>query len=248
MKIKIIPKKQIKNFWSKLLNALFPPLCLKCKEICSDAGGICSDCFASIRFVNAPYCDKCGCPVDEVQKEWGFCPCCRKRKKCYFDKARFTVCYDHNISPMILALKYADKTCIVPLFAKWLRNAGKDILPDADMLVPVPLHLFRTLGRKYNQSALLAKELSRISKIPYCPFCLKRVKNSHSQGEFSFRDRKRNIKGVFVVNPDCRVKGKTVVVIDDVMTTGATLNECAKVLKEAGAARVYVLTLAAVVK
>jgi len=244
MKIKII-KKYLKNVFTMLVNVVFPPICMKCGNACAYSGGVCAECFKNLIFVVEPFCHKCGRPIDKIAKEWGFCPFCKTMKEVYFDEARSALIYDENSSPLVLALKYADKTEIVPLLAKWIKLAAKDI--NADIVVPVPLFRGRLWQRRYNQAALLAKEFADIRGLRYEPL-LRRNRNTGSQGHLSAAERKRNVKGAFSVIKGCDIRGKTIMLVDDVMTTGATLNECAKTLKKAGAARVIVLTLATVLK
>ena len=244
MKIKII-KKYLKKVGSLLINVVFPPVCMKCGEICGSAGGVCAECFSKLLFVTEPFCHRCGRPVDKIAKEWGFCPFCKAMKEVYFDEARSALIYDENSSPLILALKYADRTENAPLLAKWINLTSKGI--TADVVVPVPLFRNRLLQRRYNQAALLAKEVAEMKGLRYEPL-LKRNRNTGNQGNLSANERRRNVKGAFSVVKGCDVRGKTVMVVDDVMTTGATLNECAKTLKKAGAKKVIVLTLATVLK
>lgn len=244
MKIKII-KKYLSRLYSLLLNTVFPPVCMKCGTMCGEAGGVCAKCFSELTFVVEPFCHKCGKPLDSIVKEWGFCPYCQQSGKNYFDEARAALVYDENSSPLILALKYADKTELVPVLARWICLAAKDV--NADLVVPVPLFSGRLRQRKYNQAALLAINIAKAKKVKYMPL-LKRNKNTGSQGGLSRYKRKQNVKGAFSVAKNCEVKGKTVIIVDDVMTTGATMNECAKTLKKVGASKVIAVTLAVVLK
>lgn len=210
-----------------------------------DANGVCTKCFSGLTFVCEPFCHKCGRPLDKIAKEWNFCPFCATARKTYFDKARFALLYDENSAPLILALKYADKTEVVPMMARWINGAAKDI--KADIVTPVPLHNFRMLQRKYNQAAMLAKKMAQLRKVKY-EILLKRTKNTGTQGNLSPNMRKKNVKNAFSICEKCDIKGKKIIIVDDVMTTGATLNECAKTLKKAGAKEVYVVALAVVLK
>lgn len=162
--------------------------------------------------------------------------------------ARAAVRYDYFSKKTILALKFMDKTDNAKTFAKWLKLAGTDIWKEgADILVPVPLHYTRLLTRRYNQSALLAQELSKLVGIKTDIESLVKHKSTKPQSGFAHRQaRAQNIKGAFKVKHPENIKGKRVVLIDDVFTTGATARECAKTLYKAGALSVDVLTVAKV--
>lgn len=150
------------------------------------------------------------------------------------------VVYDDTSKQLILALKYADKTELAPLLARMMVNAGGEVLDGADVLTCVPLHWKRLLARKYNQAAVLAAAVSKICAVPSDPRLLKRVKSTPKQG--TRRERFENVKDAFAFNPDRSVRGKTVVLIDDVVTTGATADACARLLLKNGAAEVRLLT------
>ncbi len=244
MKVKII-KKYLNRCCSLALDAVFPPVCIKCGKACESAGGVCADCFRKLTFVCEPFCHKCGRPLDDIAKEWGYCPFCNQTGKHCFDEARSALVYDESSSPLILALKYGDKTETVSLLSKWMTSAAADMA--ADMVVPVPLFRGRMLRRRYNQSALLAKSVAKAKKIKYEPL-LERSRNTNTQEGLSFYGRRKNVKGAFNVVKGYDVRGKQVLLVDDVMTTGATLNECAKTLREAGATGVKTLTFAVVLK
>lgn len=159
--------------------------------------------------------------------------------------------YDEKSRDLILALKRADRLDLVPAFAKWLARAGREMVAEADVVVPVPLHRLRLWTRRFNQSAVLAQELARNAGLASDPFVLERVRATPSQGQMpSARARRRNVVGAFRVAPARRaaIAGKTVLLIDDVFTTGATVGACARTLKRAKADKVLVLTLARVVR
>jgi len=166
-----------------------------------------------------------------------------------FDKARAIMAYDDKSRSAILALKHADRLDLVPGFSRWLGRTGRSLLDDSDLIVPVPLHSLRLWSRRYNQSAELARRLAREWKRVYEPFALARSRPTASQGAMaSAKARRRNVLGAFQVPDPAKVKGKRVLLLDDVMTTGATVQACARALKRAGAERVHVLVLARVVK
>jgi ComF family protein len=157
--------------------------------------------------------------------------------------------YDEFSKGPILALKRADRHDVVPAFARWLERAGRELIADAEVIVPVPLHPLRLWTRRFNQSALLAKALARRSRKIYEPLALRRTRSTPSQGEMpSAKARRKNVRGAFRVDPGraAAVKERRILLIDDVLTTGATVDACARALKRAGAAKVSVLTLARV--
>ena len=159
--------------------------------------------------------------------------------------------YDDASKGLILGLKHGDRLDHLPGLARWIGRAGSDLLASADMIVPVPLHPWRLWKRRYNQAALIAEELSHLSGKPHCPLVLQRTRNTPSQGEMpSAKARRRNVLAAFKVPSEKRaeVSGKKILLIDDVLTTGATLDACARALKRAGARSVDVLTVSRVVR
>ncbi len=165
--------------------------------------------------------------------------------------ARAIMRYDEASKQPILALKHADRLDLVPGFAQWLSRSGRELIAQADVIVPVPLHPRRLWTRRYNQASELARVLAQMNRKPFAPLALLRARRTPSQGDMaSARARRRNVRGAFVV-PRGRAgafQGKTVLLVDDVLTTGATVEACARALKRAGAAKVLVLALARVVR
>jgi ComF family protein len=158
------------------------------------------------------------------------------------------VLYDEHSRDLILQLKHADRTDLARLFAGWLARAGRDLFEDADAVVPVPLHPTRLLARRFNQAAEIARPLARLTGLAYLPDVVVRKKRTPSQGGKSGAGRRRNVAGAFACPRSRwpRIEGKRLVLIDDVLTTGATAEACARVLKAAGAARVDVAAVARV--
>lgn len=167
-----------------------------------------------------------------------------------FGRARSVLVYDDGSRPLVLAFKHADRTHAARPFGAWLARAGADILRDADLLAPVPLHRWRLLMRRYNQSALLAQAVGREAGVPVIPDLLLRRRRTRTQGGLDGAGRRRNVAGAFAVRTGARpaLAGRRVVLVDDVLTTGATVAECARALLAGGAAGVDVLTIARVVK
>jgi ComF family protein len=152
--------------------------------------------------------------------------------------------YDDVTRNLILSFKHGDRTDAAPAYAAWMRRAGAELIVDADVIAAVPLHRWRLLRRRYNQAALLALEIGKLSDKPVAPDLLRRQRATPSLGQLGRLARRRTLRGAFAAQGE--VAGKRVLLIDDVLTSGATVGECARVLKRAGAARVDVLTLARV--
>lgn len=230
-----------------LLNFIFPPQCSICKTRVQNTDTLCNECFSRIRFISKPYCEKCGRPFEFQIADELFCGACLTKKQ-VFHKARAAFKYDDFSRQLILPFKHSDHIELTTLLTNLLYQAGGDLFEEADILIPVPLHRFRLMKRKYNQSALLAKALSDRIKKPFATGVLLRVKHTQSQGHMKKAERKQNVSKAFQVKNALKIVGKHVLLIDDVMTSGATLNECAKALKKAGANKVSYLTLARVLK
>ena len=168
-----------------------------------------------------------------------------------FTRARALLRYDDASKPLILGFKYGDRLDQAPAFARWLERTGRPLLSETDLIVPVPLHRWRLWRRRYNQAAVLALHLARLSNVPCEALVLERKRPTPSQGEMkSAKARRKNVLGAFRVAQlkIAAVRGRNILLVDDVFTTGATLDACARALKRAGAARVDALTLARVVK
>lgn len=231
-----------------IIDLLLPPRCLLCGKVLSGENGLCADCFQKIRFISEPICRRCGTPLPSG-RNGPSCAVCVSDKNNPFRMLRSQVYYDDNSRPLLLGLKFYDKTENAPFLARWLYAAGHDIWQQGvDMIVPVPLHPARLRHRRYNQAALLCAELAKLSGLPVDYTALQRHKNTRPQVEFNGRERTRNVKNAFSVSAPNVFKGKRVVVVDDVMTTGSTLRECALALLAAGAMSVDALTVARVVR
>ena len=207
------------------------------------AGGLSAAAWSRIQWLDGPVCDGCGVPFEyEIGVR---CAACLARPRA-FDRARAACLYDETSREPILKLKHADRTDLAPLFARWLSRAARELLADADALVPVPLHPSRLLSRRYNQAAEIARPLSRLCGVAYLPDALARSRATETQGGKSGSGRKRNVAGAFEVRPGraAQVAGRRIVLIDDVLTTGATAEGCARALKRAGALRVDVAVVA----
>ena len=230
------------------LDLILPPLCLKCRTPVGQPQSLCGTCWSAIRFLSAPHCVQCGIPFPHELGAGVKCAACIARPP-VFSMARAAVAYDDASRDLILGFKHADKLENVPLFARWLTANCADALKGADVIMPVPLHWWRLALRRYNQAALLAQAVGRLTQTPVDIATLMRPRATKSQGEMpSARSRMRNVAKAFAVAKDARLAGKSVALVDDVLTTGATVTACVKALRRAGAASVSVVTVARVVR
>jgi len=230
-----------------LVNLVLPLRCAKCGVPIAEKGTLCPACWANLTFITAPLCACCGLPFSFAAPGDSRCAQCLALAP-PFARARSALVYDEGCRGLILAFKHGDRTDLASLFGRWLARAGTELLADADYLVPVPLHRWRLFRRRYNQAALLAHALSRESGIPVLPDLLARRRATPSQGGLGRRGRARNVAGAFALGRRGAglVPGRSILLVDDVHTTGATLAECARLLGRAGAAKIEVLTLARV--
>lgn len=232
------------------LDLVYPPLCMLCREPVSDPGSLCPACWGDLHFIDGPVCAACGLPFEFDAGPDTLCGTCLAAPP-LFDGARAIFTYDELSKKPVLALKHADRLDLVPGFGRWLERCGGARMAEVELIVPVPLHRWRLWKRRYNQAAELARALSRLTKVPAQPSVLIRRKSTPSQGAMpSAEARRRNVRGAFAVPPGQRsaVAGRNIMLVDDVLTTGATVNACARALKRAGAASVFVLALARVVR
>ena len=228
--------------WQRTADLLWPPVCGACEAPTTAHGQLCSECWDRVRFIGAPQCAACGLPFPHELGKGALCGgCARARPR--IDRARAA------FKPMILAFKHGDRSDLLPALVGHLLRPGRVLLEDADLIVPVPLHWRRMLRRRFNQSALLANGLAARTGVPSWPDLLVRVKPTRTQGGLGRQGRIRNVAGAFRVRERhlVAVAGKRVLLIDDVATTGATLDAAARALLKAGAAAVDALTIARVI-
>ncbi|MEM7024211.1 MAG: ComF family protein [Pseudomonadota bacterium] len=233
-----------------VLNLVLPPRCLACGGGVEAPERLCPACWSGLTFLEKPQCRLCGYPLPHAVPSAPLCGNCAAEPPVY-DRARAALRYDEGSRGLILAFKHADRTDTAPAFGRWLARAGADLLRGADLVTPVPLHRWRLLKRGYNQAEILARALARETGIKLAPDLVQRVRSTASQQGLGGRARLENItSGAFRVHPwhRHRAEGARILLIDDVLTTGSTVEACVRVLRRAGAAQVDVLTLARVVR
>lgn len=232
-----------------VLDRLVPPASVISGQPLASGRGITAEEWARLRHITAPCCAQCGLPFPYDMGVGAICLACTAEAPA-FSSARAAVAYDEGSKPLILGFKHADRTEAAPLMAQMMMQVGSDLLTGVDAILPVPLHPLRLLSRRYNQAALLAQHVSRQTHTAYWPDTLRRVKTTGSQGQKTRQQRFDNVRGAFAIVPRAKqqVRGKTLLLVDDVMTTGATVSACARACLKAGATSVRVLTFARALK
>ncbi len=228
------------------LDVVFPPSCLACRRAVAEHGGLCPECWSGVAFIARPFCERLGTPFDQdfgpgaISLEAAASPP-------VFARARAVARYDSDAARALAhRLKYGDRLELAEPIGRWMARAGADLLAEADLLVPIPMHRLRLIARRFNQSAALAHVISRCSATPAETGALLRVKATAPQVGLTRAQRAANLAGAFRVAPEAEglILGRNVVLIDDVLTTGATANAAARALQRAGAARVDLLVFA----
>lgn len=242
-----LPGRWLRRSAAGLLDLLLPPRCLGCGATIGRDGELCPRCWGAIAFLGAPHCACCGLPFPYETDAGARCGACLAEPPAY-SRARAVFRYDDASRGLVLAFKHGDKTHSAPAYGRWMSRAGAELMEEADLLVPVPLHWTRLFARRYNQAALLAHAIRTAGGPPVAPDWLQRRRRTPSQGHRNAAGRADNVRGAFALRPGRSVVGRRLVLIDDVFTTGATVGECARILRRAGAAQVDVLTLARVVR
>jgi ComF family protein len=231
---------------SAVLDIALPRLCAVCRQPV-DGQGLCPECWAKLSFITRPFCERLGIPF-VYDPGPGILSMEAIAAPPSYRRARAAVRFDEVSRSLIHALKYNDRLDVVPMMARWLNRAGRELLDDADAIVPVPLHWRRRWARRFNQSAVLATAVSAQCGVPVALGALKRVKATAQQVGLSRPQRASNVQGAFRVPPEgkAQVTGRSLVLLDDVLTSGATVDGCARALLRAGAAHVDVLVFARV--
>jgi ComF family protein len=228
------------------LDLALPRLCAACRAPV-EGQGLCPTCWSKLSFISRPYCERLGIPF-VYDPGPGILSMEAIADPPAYNRARAAVRFDEVSRALVHALKYGDRLDLAPMMGRWLGHAGRELLADADALVPVPLHWRRNWARRFNQSAMLAAAISATSGVPIAAGALKRVKSTVQQVGLSRSERAANVQGAFRVPPERKsaVVGRRLVLVDDVLTSGATAEGCARALLRAGAANVDVLVFARV--
>jgi ComF family protein len=229
------------------LDIALPTLCVSCREPV-DGEGVCAACWAKLSFIAPPFCPRLGIPfVYDPGPELLSMEAIANPPA--YQRARAAVRYDDVARTLVHSLKYQDRTDLAPAMGRWMARAGQELLAEADVLVPVPLHWRRGWSRRYNQSGALARVISRQSGVKLASEALRRIRATEQQIGLSRPQRASNVQGAFKVAPErsAEVAGRRVILVDDVLTSGATADACARALLRAKAAQVDVLVFARVV-
>lgn len=232
----------------KILEIIFPSHCLSCEEIVNKEALFCNVCWPKLQFISEPKCKICSYPF-EFQGFELICAKCLTKKPSY-DKAISLFRYNDILKKIITSFKYHEQTLIAQKLSKLLISRAKDEIANTDIIIAVPLHVKRLRKRKFNQAILLARTLSKNHdldrNIKFFPDFLIRTKNTIPQAELHKTEREKNLNGAFAFNEKYQdlIKGKNILLVDDIITTGATLEGCAFILKKHGAKKVIAITIA----
>jgi ComF family protein len=238
-----------KAFVHYLLDLLYPPSCMICRTATAAPHGLCPQCWNEARFIARPYCERLGIPFGVDLGEGLISPKAMAEPPAY-NRARAALRFEEGPARhLIHRLKYKDHMEVARPMGQWMASSGAELLGDADLIIPIPLHRLRLARRRFNQSALLAQSVSQHSTIPYDLDALVRVKATTPQVGLSRDQRAKNVQGAFAASPEgqLRLFNKKIVLVDDVLTTGSTINAASRALLRAGAQRVDVLVFARVV-
>jgi ComF family protein len=230
------------------LDTALPPLCASCRAPLADTGGLCPDCWTKVSFLAPPWCDRLGLPFP-YDPGPGVLSMEAIADPPAYGRARAAVRFDDVARGLVHHLKYGDRLDLATTMGGWMARAGRELIDQADALVPVPLHWRRLWGRRFNQAAVLAHAIAVTRPLPVLCEVLKRSRPTPQQVGLSRSERAGNVQGAFVVTNDGKaaIAGKRILLIDDVLTSGATVEACARSLLRSGAGNVDVLVFARVV-
>ncbi|MBM6579741.1 ComF family protein [Microvirga sp. BT689] len=235
--------------WRSALGLIYPPTCIACQAATGEPHSLCAGCWSQVRFIERPFCDRLGTPFAVDLGQPLLSPAAIADPP-VFGRARAVAEYEGTASLLVHQLKYNDRLELARALGGMMARAGAELLADADVIVPVPLHRWRLWWRRFNQAMALARAVSAGSGVPCDPFLLARVKHTRRQVGLTKAQRQENLQGAFRVPAEARARleEKRVLLIDDVLTTGSTANAAARALLRGGAAKVDILAFARVVK
>lgn len=230
-----------------VMQLVYPPVCSGCGKMVGRPAGLCTECWSTVRFIERPYCEITGMPFDHDRGDGYVSPEAIANPPSYA-KARAAVFHDGVARKIVHGLKYSDRADLATMMAEWMIRAGRDVIDDSDVIIAVPLHRGRLFARRYNQSAELARTLARHCGKPFLPGVMRRIRATRQQVGLGLKARQDNVRGAFQTVPEqvSRVAGLKVLLVDDVLTTGSTVEAATRSLLRAGASRVNVLTFARV--
>ena len=237
-------KRAMSRLFGPVLDFALPPRCGGCGTIVDDVDSFCSACWSKLEFLGPGGCMRCGLPLQATDSET--CGACLAKPP-RLDRIRAAVSYDDISRSIAIRLKYGRKIALARTMARYMQPLLGD-LPPQTILVPVPLHRWRLWQRGFNQSAIVAKELSRRTDAPAMLDGLLRTRATPPLKGMSMSQRRRTVAGAFRARDAAELRGRTVVLVDDVLTTGSTADACARALKRAGAERVELISWARVVR
>lgn len=247
-KVKAGPGGALLRLGSGLLDLVYPPTCLDCGAPVASAASLCATCFGKLRPITAPYCPVLGTPF-EVSIGPNALSAEAIADPPPFDRARSAVLYNDVAQAVVARMKYGDRPELAGFCARLMHGAGRDLWADGPVLVPVPLHFWRQVSRRYNQSTELARALSHLTGLAVDTGIVRRTRRTRQQVGLSRDARARNVTGAFTPHPQvvARLKGRGVVLVDDVITTGSTVKAITRALKRAGVEKIDVISFARVV-
>ena len=230
-----------------VIDLVLPPRCPACRVIVDGDGRFCADCWRGLAFITAPQCARCGTPFDHDRGPGAECGACLAQPP-RFTSARAALAYGGPARSVLLALKHGDRLYLAAMMADHMTRVAGPVLVPGALLVPVPLHRWRLWRRGFNQAALLAQALARQSGADIDLTALVRVRATPPSVGMGRAARAANVRGAFRVVAPARIRGRDIILVDDVLTTGATVDACARHLRRAGARSIHVLTFARVVR
>lgn len=233
----------------RVLSLIYPDQCVLCEARVAESGGLCAGCWSKTPFLTGLVCHTCGASLPGADADVVFCDDCLAMPRPW-KAGRAALSYRDAGRRVVLALKHADRLDIVPACASWMVRAGKPLLTPETLLVPVPAHWSRLLTRRYNQAAELCRAISKSTGLDALPDGLLRTRRTPKQDGMTVDERFANMLDAICINPKSRreIAGRRICLIDDVMTSGATLSAAAEALNDAGAKQVCTLVLARVEK
>jgi ComF family protein len=238
---------RLRAFADRLTELVVPSVCAACHCPVASHHGLCADCWREVQFIRSPLCDRLGLPLP-YDTGGSMISAAAAANPPPYDRARAVGAYSGTLKQLVHDFKFRDAQELRRLFVRWMLQAGAEMWPEAELIVPIPLHRWRLLQRRFNQSAVLAREVSRTTRIPFAPHHLQRLRATRRQLGLTRQQRQSNVSGALSVPQRYHrdIQNKHVVLVDDVITTGATVAAASRALRQAGARKVDVLVLALV--